>query len=336
MKSLAKSLIKRLASVLPWGVREATLAGLCEEGGRYGMLMRLAAEMNVVAFGVRGRYGTLQGSAKDGAILRAYAETGVWAERTVSLIRNYFKESGGGVYVDVGANIGATVIPIAANPNVTCLAMEPEPANYHHLVANIEANCAHRNVEARQVAAFSRRGTMSFEVSPTNMGDNRLRTRETAGAFGEEQWQSIDVETVPLDEIVPRSDKPLVVKIDTQGAEPHVVEGGKETIARADLVVLEFWPYAMARMGANQKWLLEFFTHHFDCMSIAPGETAPIPVPLPIDQACERLSALTLDPTVYVDVITGRDVRRVVDMGLESDSRRPAQGHTAAMPGVPD
>ena len=318
MKSLAKSLIRRLTATLPRPAREATLAGLCEEGGRYGMLMRLAGEVNVVAFGVRGLYGTLQGSAKDGAILRAYAETGVWAERTVGLIRNFFKESDGGVYIDVGANIGATVIPIAANPKVTCLALEPEPANYQHLITNIGANCVHGNVEAKRVAAFSRRGTMSFEISPTNMGDNRLRTRETAGALGEEQWHSTDVETVPLDEIVPRSERPLVVKIDTQGAEPHVVEGGKETISRADLIVLEFWPYGMARMGADQNWLLEFFKNHFDYMSIAPGETAAMPFPLPIGQACEVLSALTIDPNVYVDVITGRDVRRALADGLES------------------
>ena len=148
-----------------------------------------------------------------------------------------------------------------------------------------------------------------------DMGDNRLRTRETAGALGEEQWHSIDVETVPLDEIVPSSERPLVLKIDTQGAEPHVVEGGRKTILRADLVVLEFWPYGMARMGADQNWLLEFFINNFDYMSIAPGETAAIPSPLPIGQACEVLSALTIDPNVYVDVITGRDVRRAVAMG---------------------
>jgi FkbM family methyltransferase len=315
MKSLAKSVIKRVASALPWGVREATLDGLCGAGGRYGMLMRLAAELNAVAFGVRGRYGTLQGSARDKVILRAYAETGVWAERTVDLIRNCFKESDGGVYVDVGANIGATVIPIAANPKVNCLALEPEPATFQHLITNIGANCAHGNVQAKQVAAFSRRGTMSFEISPTNMGDNRLRTREAAGAFGEEQWHSIDVETVPLDEIVPRSERPLVVKIDTQGAEPHVVEGGKETISRADLIILEYWPYGMARMGADQNLLLEFLANHFEYMSIAHGETAPIPFPLPIGQACEVLSALANDPKVYVDIITGRNVRHAVGMG---------------------
>ncbi|MGI8425732.1 MAG: FkbM family methyltransferase [Actinomycetota bacterium] len=239
------------------------------------MLMRLAAEVNVVAFSVQGRYGILQGSAKDMAILRAYAETGVWAELTVGLIRNYFKESGG-VYIDVGANIGVTVIPMAQNPLVNCLALEPEPANYQYLITNIGANCAHGNVEAKQMAAFSRRGTMSFEVSPTNMGDNRLGMSEKVGALGEEQWRSMSVETVPLDEIALRNEMPLVVKIDAQGAEPHVVEGGKETISRADLVVIEFWPYGMARMGADQKWLRKFFRNHFDYMCIANGENAPI------------------------------------------------------------
>ena len=44
---------------------------------------------------------------------------------------------------------------------------------------------------------------------------------------------------------------PLAVKIDTQGAEPFVVSGGKETLGRAGLIVSEFGPDGMAQLGGN-------------------------------------------------------------------------------------
>jgi FkbM family methyltransferase len=278
------------------------------------MLLRLAAEYNVRAFTIEGKYGMLQGSARDSAILRTYAETGTWAGRTVELVRGYFADRSG-LYVDIGANIGTTLIPIAQKADVTCVALEPEPVTYQYLLNNIAANCVHGNVQTHQVAAFSSRSSLLFEVSPDNAGDNRLRMTEATGSLGEELWHSLRVPAVPLDEIIPIDSRELVVKIDTQGAEPHVIEGGKATIARAGLLIMEFWPYGMMRMGADQTELLRFLASNFKLMSIAHGEAGAIPEPRPMKEACEKLSDLSLDPNVYVDIITGHNVLHALRPG---------------------
>jgi hypothetical protein len=46
------------------------------------------------------------------------------------------------------------------------------------------------------------------------------------GQREEHKLATIDVEAIPLDEIVGTLNGPLAVKIDTEGAEPFVVLGG--------------------------------------------------------------------------------------------------------------
>jgi hypothetical protein len=65
----------------------------------------------------------------DRFVLPEYAATGTFAETVTSALTDFLR--GGGTYIDVGANIGLTIIPVARNPNVHCLAFEPEPVNFN-------------------------------------------------------------------------------------------------------------------------------------------------------------------------------------------------------------
>ena len=56
----------------------------------------------------------------------------------------------------MGANIGMTVISVARNPLVRCVAFEPEPTNFANLFANIATNCPYRNVVSDQIAPLCR------------------------------------------------------------------------------------------------------------------------------------------------------------------------------------
>ena len=95
------------------------------------------------------------------------------------------------------------------------------------------------------------------------------------GRLEEEKRTTIDVEGIPLDEIAGNLDAPLAVKIDTQGAEPHVVAGGKRTLARAGLIVSEFWPYGMSRLSGCAEDLIRFLRDNFSTLSIAIKEEGP-------------------------------------------------------------
>ena len=106
-----------------------------------------------------GQFGDILSSPADRTIFSVYASTGTWAQSTNSLFSKFFNENHGGTYLDIGANIGLTTIPIAQLPGVQCIAFEPAPENFRNLQANVRANCDPGKVRTLQLALFEREGS---------------------------------------------------------------------------------------------------------------------------------------------------------------------------------
>jgi FkbM family methyltransferase len=308
LKSIIAGGLTQLTQALPRGARRAVADGLGVGPDRFALLSQLAQAVGVDGLLVPGAYGLIQSSSRDQAILKIYAQHGRFAARTNDLLLEFFASSGPASYVDVGANIGLTTIPVAQLAHVSCLAIEPEPTNYRHLVANIARNCPHDNVKTRQYAVYGEASTLQFEVSPDNLGDHRLRLTEADGEMREHLRAVIAVPAETLDTLtadVP--DSPMAVKIDVQGAEPFVCAGGQRTLARADLLILEFWPYGMARLGGDIAIVLDALSSHFGTLALAHGETASPDVPQPSRAVTSELrdyvAQYRKDPHTYLDVI---------------------------------
>ncbi len=114
-----------------------------------------------------------------------------------------------------------------------------------------------------------------------------------------------------LDDIVPaHSITPLAVKIDTQGAEPFVVMGGPRTLGQASLLVVEWAPYWLARLGGDPGIVTTFLERSFTGLAVAEGESGSIPPAEPARLVTERLLEMVRnyidDPMKYVDVIAYR------------------------------
>jgi len=318
-KQLVRRVLKAAVARLPGSARRAAYnlvrrvskacaaaAASLPESSRQAVLQQICEDCHVVALKVSGRYGVIQSLAD--IVLTQYAINGTYAEHINSQLQSFFADRGGN-YIDVGANIGLTTIPVAQNPWVRCLAIEPEPRNFVNLCVNIAENCPHKNVEVRRLAIFARHQTLRFEVSSgENLGDHRLRIGEKIGRIEEHEQATIDVEAVGLDEIAANLNGSLAVKMDTQGAEPFVVLGGKETLSRAGLVISEFWPYGMAQLGGNPEDLIEFLRDQFSTLVLI-GQNGP-DSPRPASDVCEQLIALVADhsdnPEMSVDIIARR------------------------------
>lgn len=285
VKTLAKGLLAGAASRLPPGGREAVFQRL----GSYAQFARLAERYHVVDLSVRGEYGTFRSAVDDTSVLASYAQRGRWSEHTVERFQHFFERRGGGTYVDVGANVGLTVVPIAANPAVHAHAVEPEPVNYKHLVENVERNCAYGNVVTHQIAAFHERTTVRFELAAGNLGDHRIRRTDERGELREEQRRTIDVPAEPLDDIVGPTEGAVAIKIDTQGAEPFVIAGASRLLHDAELVVLEFWPYGITRMGGDPELIYKFILSGFSECRLARGDEGEPGAPVAPDAAVEQL-----------------------------------------------
>jgi FkbM family methyltransferase len=307
LRGAGQRLVEAVARRLPPSIRQTIAEQVCFGDGPWSLMPEVARRCGVHSITVSGEYGIFHGSPSDRVILPEYARVGRWAHRTNTLLATFFGVAGG-YYIDVGANIGLTTIPIAQNPRIQCLALEPDPTNFGHLAMNVNANCRHGNVAVKQVAVFSRRDTLSFELAPANFGDHRLRLSDAPGAENEHSWATITVNAMPLDELAGAwSAERLAVKIDTQGAEPFVYEGGRQTLSRAELVVSEWAPYWLARLGGDPAVVTDFVRDHFSTISIANGESGEAGPPEAARSAAEQLLTMARkyhdDPRWYVDFI---------------------------------
>lgn len=310
-KSVAKSLVKRLirysVSKLPYGAQQQALLQLSQGEQAFDALYSLAASMNVVALSVRGDYGVISQSLADRAMLPVYASSGKWASDTNEIILDFFAGTNGcGTYIDVGANIGLTTIPVAQNPGVHCIALEPEPSNFRYLSENVRANCPHGNVVLLEKAAFSSRATLQFELSPTNLGDHRIRRTETEGLLNEHLRRIIEVEADRLDDLVPKLTLPLAVKIDAEGAEPFIFAGGTKTLSQAGLLIVEIWPYGIDRMGGTVEPIGSLLENNFGSVCFSRTDVGKSPDILPAGAVSAKLDEAMLrksDPGFHFDVI---------------------------------
>jgi FkbM family methyltransferase len=307
-KSAARKAISTFVRHLPWGARKSLLEAIVEDFGHVEIFNQIGRDLHVTSVYATGDYGSFIGSIDDLTIFGCYMKTGTWAPELKTLFCDFFSQHAGGTFIDIGANIGLTLVPIGQVPGVQCYGFEPEPLNLHYLKRNVATNCPHNNIMIKPIALFDRRTTLQFALSPTNFGDHRIKTSDSDGAYGESERTTIAVEADRLDNILVASDVklPLVIKIDTQGAEPSIFAGGREILALAEIVALEFWPYGMRRIGGDVGAEIDFIQANFREGSMIKGDSNLEHVWKPIIEVASELRRLSSEPEVatrYFDVI---------------------------------
>jgi FkbM family methyltransferase len=232
------------------------------------LLIDLARELEVSKLRIRGEYGEVAGLVDDAAIFRSYILNGRWSKNINDIFIAFFSQAQSGTYLDIGANIGLTTIAVARNSHVECHAFEPEPVNFELLAENVKHNTPGRNVTLHNLAVFSGPMQLTFELAQDNYADHRVRygrPKASSPHFREGDRKTI---VVPGDSLanlleVSQLKRPLAAKIDTEGCEYHVYQGGREILGQAELMVLEYWPYAVKRMEGDLDELLRMLQEDF-------------------------------------------------------------------------
>jgi FkbM family methyltransferase len=293
-------------------MRRRIVERLAREDAGYRLFRSLGRHYGVHDISVMGDYGLVEGSLQDTAILMSYARTKTWAPETNRFFVDILSGFRQATYIDIGANIGLTTLPIARNPRVACRAFEPEPDNYRYLVGNVARNCAYGNVEAYNMALFDREGVLDLELSDTNLGDHRIRAGDVEALDSERRVTKVAADR--LDNVLKGGDLvgPVAVKIDTQGAEGQVFAGGGDVLAGAVAIVFEFSPGPMSRMGGNLESILAVLEQHFDDGAILAGDSGRGLRWRPIGEVAARMRGLMdsseTRPADYYDVFA-RKVR---------------------------
>lgn len=131
------------------------------------------------------------------------------------------------IFLDIGAYTGLFALVAArANPALEARAFEILPATYMLLVRNILANNLYGRVEPLLTALGKGSGSVRMPL------ETGLSGLPTSLSLGSEFSEGIDVPTARLDDVMAGCDKRVAIKIDVEGFEGDVLEGGQEFLAR--------------------------------------------------------------------------------------------------------
>lgn len=209
----------------------------------------------------------------------------IWGEEYEKEESNFIKNNlkPGGIFIDIGANIGFYTVLAAKIVGETgkVIAFEPDPKNIEILKKNIAENKLN-NVVIEQKAVGERNGVISLYQSEHNAGDHctydrqdRIRVLKEKNKINpkgvydqhsqKDPRKKIEVEMVSLDDyFLKNSITPTFLKIDIQGFEYPAMKGMEDTLKKIPhlTVTSEFWPAGIEMTQNNPKEYLELFTKH--------------------------------------------------------------------------
>lgn len=144
----------------------------------------------------------------------------------------------GDVYVDVGANIGTTLVPAAqfVDPGVA-LGFEPHPRIYSFLVDNISLNGLEGRVGLHNCALGRERGELFLS---SNLSDDQNSVSSSG---------KIRISTWLLDDFVSKYESVSLLKVDVEGYEKSVLDGGSHALSITNCVYFEVSTVMCSKFG---------------------------------------------------------------------------------------
>lgn len=175
---------------------------------------------------------------KNGCVDEVIESEGVWEPGLLHTLKGLLKN--GDTFLDVGANIGYHSIAVAsAMPQVQVYSFEPQDSLCKQIESSIEKNNL-TNVRLFKVGLSDKEEEVLIHIPEENVGGSSvIKGLNNHPAF--KKSTKIKLET--LDSYISKIDKVSLMKIDVEGLEPQVLNGGKALIAKyKPVVVLEFSP----------------------------------------------------------------------------------------------
>ncbi|KAK6127873.1 hypothetical protein DH2020_038381 [Rehmannia glutinosa] len=136
-----------------------------------------------------------------------------------------------GIFVDVGANVGMASFA-AAVMGFKVLAFEPVFENLQRICEGIYFNRVGELVQVFEAAASDRNGNITFHKLVGRLDNSAVSATGAKMAFKSNEEIALQVKSIPLDEVIRESEPVLLLKIDVQGWEYHVLKGASKLLSR--------------------------------------------------------------------------------------------------------
>lgn len=249
--------------------------------------------------------------AQDKHVSRKIREHRIWEPFETSLIMSRLKT--GGIFVDVGANIGYFTIIAASlvGKQGHVYAFEPDPENYRLLQKNCAYNFLQSNVHAVRGGLCNRDCAGHLYLSEDNLGDHQIYAsagvREQVdialyqGAdYLRRQLEHDQFETIDL------------IKVDTQGSEFEVMLGLMPLLQELPVkpaILIELTPFSLRQAGSSGRALIELLTalnQHFWIVDHIEHQLVPSSAEA-LAQWCDNVDAVDGDEGFMNILVEGKD-----------------------------
>jgi FkbM family methyltransferase len=188
-----------------------------------------------------GRYGITYYIDHRSALDKHIIDHGILQDWSVNQINNLVNSNA--VIFDIGANVGLTTLPFAKQvPEGMVYAFEPDRENFEQLSKNVKIN-SFRNISLHKIALQdNEKQTSSKLFIRRAIDDDKLINRglSTLEKFEIHNKDTEVINTTTIDRFVKESciTKLDLIKIDVEGSESKVIEGGKSTIEKFHPIII--------------------------------------------------------------------------------------------------
>ncbi|KAK1549651.1 hypothetical protein Q3G72_005581 [Acer saccharum] len=142
-----------------------------------------------------------------------------------------------GLVVDVGSNVGMATFA-AAVMGFRVLCFEPVFENLQRICDGVWFNRVGDLVTVFEAAVSDRIGNITFHKLVGRLDNSAVSATGAKLAFKSNEEIALQVRSIPLDEVIPDSEPVLLLKIDVQGWEYHVLKGASKLLSRKKVWVI--------------------------------------------------------------------------------------------------
>ena len=194
--------------------------------------------------------------------LKAVIFSGQYHDDTVFFLRKFL--SSDAIILDIGANIGLYSCAYAQyfqDLNIKVFAIEAVRNNFNLLKSNIDLN-NFKNIQADNIALGKEEGELVFNLPSENFVGNAV-SENIVGDSGELTHQTkvkmIDLDSYAKENNITKCD---FIKMDVEGAEYFIMEGGRNFIKELRPVIqAEFNLYWMNQVGITFQDYVNYFSN---------------------------------------------------------------------------
>ena len=207
--------------------------------------------------------------------------TGLHEFNDMGFLLHFLRKSDG--FVDIGANVGSYTILASSVVGAKTIAVEPSPSTFVHLINNIHVNQVEALVTPHNIGLGDNPGSTHF-TDGLDTVNHMVPSDDTI------QPGLIEIEVNTLDNLLQGKDISLM-KIDVEGYEKFVLEGGSNTLASSSLqaIIIEL-NGSGDRYGIDESEIHELLlTNNFNPYSYDP-----------LSRELVSLSTFGLYNTIYI------------------------------------